>query len=109
MNQVDAASSGGASNEPVVIAVIRTGGIAGVPRRWRVAPPEPEVDVWVELVEQCPWDEPVPADERARDRYVWRIEVQLPEEQHERELPESALTGAWLELVKAVRAAPRRA
>lgn len=107
MNEVDAANSGADAPEPVVIAVIRTGGLTGVPRQWRVAPAEPDAEGWVSLVEQCPWDEPVEIDQRSRDRYVWRIEVRMPEEEREREMPESALVGAWRELVEAVRAAPR--
>lgn len=94
----------------LVITVARVGGVAGVRRRWSVTPDRPQLADWRALVESCPWDA-VPAEQAASprapggDRFVWIIEVHLPESHHEAELPESSLTGPWRELVDRVREA----
>jgi hypothetical protein len=89
-------------DERLVVAVVRTGGIAGIRRRWKVEPPRPETAVWITLIERCPWDAPREQDAGA-DRYVWSIQVRMPREERERELADSELSGAWRELVDAVR------
>ncbi|MFK4761485.1 protealysin inhibitor emfourin [Microbacterium sp. ZW T5_45] len=91
----------------VVIVVVRSGGVGGIRRRWRVEPPHTEVDRWVTLVESCPWDAP-PTPQRGADRFVWSIRVRTPSERHEQELPDAALDGPWRELVDAVREASGR-
>ncbi|GEK87383.1 protealysin inhibitor emfourin [Microbacterium aerolatum] len=91
-------------DDRVVVAVVRSGGIAGIRRRWQVEPPRPETRVWIGLIERCPWDAPRETDAGA-DRYVWSIRVRMPQEQRERELADSELQGAWRELVDAVREA----
>ena len=88
-----------------LIVVIRTGGIAGISRRWRVEPPREETPRWVELIDRCPWEDPSDAQQRGADRYVWSIRARTPSARHERELPESALDGPWRRLVDAVREA----
>lgn len=90
----------------VVIAVVRTGGIAGIRRRWRVEAPREEAGEWIALIDSCPWDDP-PADEAGADRFVWSIRVRTPSERREQDLPDGALDGPWRELVDAVRAASR--
>lgn len=90
----------------VVIAVVRSGGIAGIRRRWRVEPDPEEAGDWIALVRRCPWDEEPQAS--GADRFVWRIRVRTPSERHEQELPDGALDGPWRELVDAVRAASSR-
>lgn len=90
----------------VVIAVVRTGGIAGIRRRWRVEPDPDEAGDWIALIERCPWDE-APGGSGA-DRFVWSIRVRTPSERREQELPDDALDGPWRELVDAVRAASSR-
>ena len=90
----------------VVIAVVRTGGIAGIRRRWRVEAPPEEAGDWIALIDSCPWDDPTP-DGTGADRFVWSIRARTPAERREHELPDGALDGPWRELVDAVRAASR--
>lgn len=87
-----------------LIVVIRTGGVAGIRRRWQVEPPREEAPRWIELIDHCPWEAPAPTPPGA-DRYVWSIQARTPEMRRERDLPESALDGPWRQLVDAVRAA----
>ncbi len=96
--------SPGSSDAPVVIAVVRTGGIAGIRRKWRVEPDPTETHHWIAMIDSCPWDADHDADAGA-DRFVWLIRVRTPSEERERELPDSALDGPWRELVNAVREA----
>jgi hypothetical protein len=91
---------------PVVIAVVRTGGIAGIRRQWTVEPDPAEAPRWITMVERLPWDDDADAG-RGADRFVRLIRVRTPSERRERELPDSALDGPWRELVDAVRAASR--
>lgn len=92
----------------VVIAVVRSGGIAGIRRRWRVEAEPTAADEWIALIDRCPWDDDDADAATGADRFVWSIQARTPAVQHERELPDSALAGPWLELVQAVRAAQRR-
>ena len=39
----------------VVIAVVRTGGIAGIRRKWQVEPDPAETHHWIAMVDSCPW------------------------------------------------------
>ena len=39
------------SDTPVVIAVVRTGGIAGIRRQWRVEAEPPEAEQWIALID----------------------------------------------------------
>lgn len=91
----------------VVIAVVRTGGIAGIRRQWRVEAEAPDADDWITLIDSCPWDQETDAEAGA-DRFAWRIRARTPSEQRERELSDSAVDGPWRALVDAVRAASRR-
>lgn len=86
----------------VVVAVVRTGGIAGLRRRWKAEATDAEAPHWVELIEQCPWDAPCAAPSGA-DRYVWSIRARTPDGRREREIPDAELTGPWRALVDAVR------
>ncbi|WP_231819292.1 protealysin inhibitor emfourin [Microbacterium resistens] len=95
---------GNATASAVVVIVIRTGGIAGIPRRWRAMPAPDEEERWISLVERCPWDAP-DRDEPGADRFRWRIEARTPAGRRERELPETQLDGPWRTLVDAVRQA----
>lgn len=90
----------------IVIVVVRSGGFAGLRRRWRVEPSPETMPDWVSLVERCPWDQRMGDDAQAgADRFVWSIHAVLPDEQREQVVPDSLLRGAWRELVDAVRAA----
>lgn len=88
----------------VVIAVVRSGGIAGIRRQWRVEAEPDDAGNWIELIDSCPWDQEADADTGA-DRFIWSIRARTPVERRERELPDSALDGPWRTLVEAVRAA----
>ncbi len=96
-------ATGDAEPDRIVIAVVRSGGIAGLRRRWR-AEPAPEVTPqWVALVERCPWDERIDDATTGADRYVWSIHARLHSQQLEQVVPDTQLEGAWRELVDAVR------
>lgn len=95
------------SDPQVVIAVVRTGGIAGIRRQWQVEPDPAETHDWIAMIDSCPWDADADATEGA-DRFVWLIRARTPSEKRERELPDSELDGPWRELVDAVRAASDR-
>ena len=88
----------------VVIAVVRTGGIAGIRRQWRVEAASDDAVEWVDLIDRCPWDQETESG-RGADRFMWSIRARTPSERRERELPDSALDGPWRALVDAVRAA----
>jgi hypothetical protein len=48
------------STEPrpaIEVDVARTGGIAGITRRWSAQPPETEAPEWISLIDRCPWNE----------------------------------------------------
>lgn len=88
----------------LVVTVVRTGGIGGMRRQWRVAPDAADAGRWREMLATCPWDEPF-ASATGADRFVWRIRADDDADRHEAEVPDSALEGAWRDLVDAVRAA----
>lgn len=92
------------TDDRVVVAVVRSGGIAGIRRQWRVEPEPAETSEWIAMIDNCPWDADADADAGA-DRFVWLIRARTPSERRERELPDSALDGPWRDLVDAVRAA----
>ncbi|WP_067196498.1 protealysin inhibitor emfourin [Microbacterium sp. XT11] len=94
------------TDDRVVIAVVRTGGIAGLRRRWRVERDPADAEDLIALIDSCPWDSE-PAAATGADRFVWSIRARTPEHQHEQELPDAALDGPWRDLVDAVRAASR--
>jgi hypothetical protein len=88
---------------PVVVAVTRTGGFAGLTKAWTAEPREDEASVWSELISRCPWDEPARTDPHSADRFQWNIRAQCgPDEDRRADLPDRALTGPWRELVDAV-------
>ena len=41
----------------VAIAVVRTGGIAGIRRQWRVEAAPDDAVHWIDLIDRCPWDQ----------------------------------------------------
>ena len=47
----------------VEVDVARTGGVAGITRRWSAQPPESEASEWISLIDRCPWTQaPSPVD-----------------------------------------------
>jgi hypothetical protein len=93
-----------ATDDRLFVAVVRTGGIAGIRRQWRVTPADDDAERWVELVESCPWDASE-APDAGVDRYVWTIRARIPGHECVRKIPDGQLAGPWRELVDAVRAA----
>jgi hypothetical protein len=91
------------AQDRIVIAVVRSGGIAGLRRRWRAQPAPEQAPAWIELVDRCPWDERLDPDARGADRYVWSIHARVRDQQLEQVVPDTRLEGAWRELVDAVR------
>ncbi|MBW9119365.1 hypothetical protein JNB63_04600 [Microbacterium trichothecenolyticum] len=106
----------------VEVDVARTGGIAGITRRWSAQPPEAEASDWITLIDRCPWSEAgtatgddaghAPADARGATRrrdpmpdgFVWFIRATWSgADAREAELPDEEVVGAWRELVDAVR------
>ncbi|MCC2033489.1 protealysin inhibitor emfourin [Microbacterium allomyrinae] len=121
-------SAPAATPEPAVeVDVARTGGFAGLTRRWSAQPPEDQASEWIVLLDRCPWDDAPaiaahpnePGDkglvaERAQqspiaDGFVWWIRARWSDpsagaaDRREAELAEDQVTGAWRELVDAVR------
>jgi len=87
----------------VAVTVVRTGGLAGLSRRWHAVGGE-ESDL-VALVYRCPWDdcgEDAAAPEGA-DRFTWSVSAVCGSEERHAELAEHDLDGPWRELVDAVR------
>ncbi|WP_309128777.1 protealysin inhibitor emfourin [Microbacterium sp.] len=103
-----AADASGGESTRVLIIVVRSGGFAGISRRWRVEPDPAEEPRWTTLVERCPWDAPPEHPDAGADRFIWTVHARVPDADLQRELPDSELTGAWRELVEAVREAGSR-
>lgn len=79
----------------------RTGGVAGMTRTWSVRVDD-GADGWHDLVDACPWDEPVvPAP--GADRFVYLVRAG----DREARLGEAAVDGPWRRLVDRVRDASR--
>lgn len=77
------------------ISVKRTGGFAGLTRRWAVEVGQPELrDEWLPIIESCPWDD-VPQTQNQPDRYMYWISAG----EREASLPEQDVTGPWRQLV----------
>jgi hypothetical protein len=94
-----------ARDDRVVIVVVRSGGIAGLSKRWRTEPDPGCAPHWWKLVESCPWDSPAPAASGA-DRYQWRIEVNQGEATvHRAQLNDAQIEGPWRALIDEVRQA----
>lgn len=88
----------------IEVGVARTGGIAGIRREWTATPPPDETDVWAELIARCPWG--VAATSGAAggaDRFVWSIRARCEGDVRRAELGDAEVTGAWRDLVDAVR------
>jgi hypothetical protein len=103
------------------VTVTRSGGFAGLSRRWQVfVEREPDEDSWIVLLGQLPWDE-APQEPAQPDRYLYRINCEprttapagplhkreqsepVIAEPREVVIPEQRLTGPWRELVDRVR------
>lgn len=106
------------------IRVERTGGFAGLTRRWSATPPPDEADHWRSLIDACPWDTAAPGDAASpragaeveagahveattggADRFCWTVVAGTPTSEHTAVLPETDLDEPWRRLIDAVRAA----
>jgi hypothetical protein len=81
----------------MLVIVTRTGGFAGMSRRWAAQAPD-------ELVLACSWEEEASPPAGEPDRFVYRIEA----DDRSRAVPESRLAGPWRELVDYVLDQARR-
>lgn len=88
----------------VTVSVVRSGGFAGLTRRWGVDAPPADADPWIALIEQCPWDDDasVPA---GADRFSWSVRATVPGAERRADLTEAQIDGPWRALIDAVRAA----
>jgi len=94
------------------IVVERTGGFAGIGRQWSVTASADDAQ-WRALIEACPWDragdkDRAPAAESTpagADRFSWSVVARCGEEERRVELAEQEVSGAWRELIEAVRTA----
>lgn len=105
----DARSRDGSHAEPgdeivVAVMIVRSGGIAGLSRRWAVEAPRADADRWITLVQECPWDECAPASPGA-DRFAWSVQATLADAYHRADLADAQVRGPWRTLIDAVRAA----
>ena len=101
-----------AVGDPVVtVTVTRTGGIAGLRRKWRAEAGEDDADTWIALIGECPWDAvQLQRFAAGADRFMWSIDAQCgPDEQRQAELADSDVQGPWQELIDAVREAASQA
>lgn len=91
------------------VVVVRSGGVAGIARRWSVTVDPSRDPAWILLIDQCPWTEaPEPPQAASdNDRYVWELTVELGTERRAAELAERDATGPWRELIDAVRSAAK--
>lgn len=85
----------------VEVTVTRTGGFAGLRRRWHVAPSQEDARL-AELVDRCPWETVAATAPTGADRFVWIIWARRVADVHEAELPESAVEGPWRDLIAEV-------
>jgi len=97
---------------PLSVTVVRSGGIAGLIRRWQVQPEASEVPFWEDLVARCPWNDPVGATGRGRrgrplgaDRFSWTVSVRCGARHDSADLGEQDIDGPWRALIDAVRTA----
>ncbi|MBN9178451.1 MAG: hypothetical protein J0I43_13955 [Microbacterium sp.] len=110
MTQEPDRGEGTAAVAAVTVTVERSGGIAGMTRRWTVVAPPADPAPWLRLVEDCPWDDPAPPTaHRAADRFSYRVSARVPGAEHRAEIAESDASGPWRDLIDAVRASSSRA
>lgn len=88
---------------PVVVAVTRTGGFAGMRRRWQARVAGDEEPEWRALIARCPWDA-APRPTTGADRFMWTIDARCDGgDTRTATVADEELTGPWRELVDAVR------
>ena len=113
----DAGVSRDAGGPAVSVTVVRSGGLAGMRRRWVVEADASDADPWIALVEACPWDDcaadppgaagaaatgSATAGSAGADRFAYSVSATVPGATRHAELAESDASGAWRELIDAV-------
>lgn len=94
-------------DEPhLVITVTRTGGFAGIARTWHAEAPPAAYAPLSRLVAACPWEDDPPGVRGRADGFTFLVDVVDGPTTKSQTLPEQAVTGAWENLIDAVRAAP---
>ena len=94
-----------AADVVVAVTVSRSGGIAGMTRRWAVQAPPADPDRWRALVAECPWDQAGEGTDPGADRFAWTVRATLRHTSRRAELTETDVSGPWRALIDAVRAA----
>ncbi len=93
----------------VTVTVVRSGGFAGLPRRWRVEVDAGDADDWVVLIDRCPWEQCPQLAPAEPDRFTWEVAATHGTRRHHAALAEQQVSGPWRALIDAVReAAPPR-
>ena len=92
----------------VAVRITRSGGVAGITRRWHAQAPVGNEQEWVTVINECPWDETRPTLSRP-DGFTWRIVAIVRHDERSVTLPESAAVGPWATLIDVVRAASAEA
>ena len=110
----DAGVSRDAGGPVVAVTVVRSGGLAGMRRRWVVEADASDADPWIALVEACPWDDCGSAsassasNPRGADRFSYRLSARVRGAERQADLAESDAVGPWRTLIDAVRSASAR-
>ncbi|WP_454131283.1 protealysin inhibitor emfourin [Microbacterium lacticum] len=110
----DAGVSRDAGGPAVAVTVVRSGGLAGMHRRWVVEADASDADPWIALVEACPWDDCGSAsassasNPRGADRFSYRLSARVRGAERQADLAESDAVGPWRTLIDAVRSASAR-
>lgn len=89
----------------VAVTVVRSGGFAGLTRRWGVSAPPADAKRWRSLVDDCPWDEDGIRAPEGADRFAWSVRATLPDASLRADLTETQVAGPWRILIDAVREA----
>jgi hypothetical protein len=86
----------------VWVSVVRSGGFAGLTRRWSVTPAPHDESRWLSLIADCPWDA-VTTSPPAPDRFCWSVTAAAEQATRTAELAEPDVEGPWRALIDAVR------
>ncbi len=86
----------------IVVTVVRSGGFAGLSRRWQASPPPAERPRWSTLIDRCPWND-APTPESGADRFSWEIDAVNGSDTRTAALTEDDIQGPWRALIDAVR------
>lgn len=89
----------------VAVTIVRSGGFAGLTRRWAVTAPPADAEQWITLVDECPWDDDRDGTPDGADRFAWSVQATLPDASLRADLTETQASGPWRTLIDAVREA----